>query len=109
MGAQDFLAIAARFAIVFIENVPMMDYSQRNEAKRFILLIDTLYDNHVTIVVSAAANPHALYTAGRGTELFEFQRTASRLIEMQSTEYLEKSREKAPSGLSGNAEKHRNN
>ncbi len=88
LGANDYLAIAERFSVVFIENVPMMDYGQRNEAKRFILLIDTLYDNHITTVVLAAANPHVLYTAGRGTESFEFQRTASRLIEMQSKDYL---------------------
>ncbi|MEM7463252.1 MAG: cell division protein ZapE [Pseudomonadota bacterium] len=88
LGANDYLAIADRFSVVFIENVPMMDYGQRNEAKRFILLIDTLYDNHITTVVLAAANPHVLYTAGRGTESFEFQRTASRLIEMQSKDYL---------------------
>ncbi|MGI9400357.1 MAG: cell division protein ZapE [Rhizobiaceae bacterium] len=88
LGASDYLAIVERFSVVFIENVPMMDYAQRNEAKRFILLIDTLYDNHVMTVISAEANPHVLYTAGRGTESFEFQRTASRLIEMQSKEYL---------------------
>jgi cell division protein ZapE len=109
MGAQDYLAIAARFTVIFIENVPMMDYSQRNEVKRFILLVDTLYDNHVTTVISAAANPHALYTAGRGTEFFEFQRTASRLIEMQSREYLEHCREIASERLSENAEKQANN
>lgn len=91
LGANDYLAIVERFSVVFIENVPMMDYAQRNEAKRFILLIDTLYDSHITTVVSAAANPHVLYTAGRGTESFEFQRTASRLIEMQSKEYLSSS------------------
>jgi cell division protein ZapE len=89
-GARDFLAIANRFDTVFIENVPMMDYSKRNEAKRFILLIDTLYDNCIRTVISAAANPHALYSAGSGTEAFEFQRTASRLIEMQSESYQEK-------------------
>lgn len=109
MGAQDFLAIAERFTIVFIENVPMMDYSQRNEVKRFILLVDTLYDNQVTTVISAAANPHALYTAGRGTEFFEFQRTASRLIEMQSREYLERGQQKALERLSENAEVHAKN
>ncbi|GIL00504.1 MAG: cell division protein ZapE [Alphaproteobacteria bacterium] len=86
-SAEDYLAIAARFDRVFIEGVPMMDLSMRNAAKRFILLIDTLYDSGTRTVISAAANPHALYQAGSGVEVFEFQRTASRLIEMQSPDY----------------------
>jgi cell division protein ZapE len=86
-GAIDYLAIAERFDTLFIEGVPMMDLSRRNEAKRFILLIDTLYDNGIHAVISAAANPHALYQATSGVEVFEFRRTASRLIEMQSGDY----------------------
>jgi cell division protein ZapE len=69
--------------------VPVLGEGSRNEAKRFILLIDTLYDHHVRLVVSAAAPPPQLYTAKRGNEVFEFERTASRLIEMQSHEWLE--------------------
>jgi len=65
-----------------------MGKPERNAAKRFILLIDTLYDNHIRLVVSAAAQPDALYKATSGTEAFEFERTASRLIEMQSMDYL---------------------
>lgn len=91
-SAEDFLAIARHFHTVFVEGVPMMDYARRNQAKRFILLIDTLYDNGIHTVISAAANPHALYQASRGNEIFEFRRTASRLIEMQSSEYIARQR-----------------
>jgi cell division protein ZapE len=89
LGARDFLAIASRFSTIFIDHVPVLGEGSRNEAKRFILLIDTLYDHHVRLVVSAAAPPPQLYTAKRGPEVFEFERTASRLIEMQSHEWLE--------------------
>lgn len=88
LAAGDYLAISRKYHTIFLENVPFMSGQKRNEAKRFILLIDTLYDRHIKLVVSAAANPHALYQGQGGTEAFEFQRTASRLIEMQSTEYL---------------------
>ena len=69
--------------------MPVLAEGKRNEAKRFILLIDTLYDHHVRLVVSAEAPPAELYTAKRGNEVFEFERTASRLIEMQSRDWLE--------------------
>lgn len=95
-GASDYLAIVREFDTVFIEGVPMMGVSMRNEAKRFITLIDTLYDHDARTVISAEANPHALYQGTTGTESFEFQRTASRLIEMQSEEYLNRF-----NGLSG--------
>lgn len=88
LGAQDYLAIARRYHTVFVEGVPMMDLTDRNAAKRFINLIDALYEQKVRLVMSAEANPHALYQGKSGTEAFEFQRTASRLIEMQSTDYL---------------------
>jgi len=89
LGARDFLAIANRFSTIFIDRVPVLGEGSRNEAKRFILLIDTLYDHYVRLVMSAAAPPPQLYTARRGNEVFEFERTASRLIEMQSHEWLE--------------------
>lgn len=99
LGARDYLAIADRFSTVFIDHVPVLGEGKRNEAKRFILLIDTLYDRHMRLVMSAAASPERLYTAKRGTEVFEFERTASRLVEMQSRDWLEswtERREMAP-------------
>jgi cell division protein ZapE len=89
LGARDYLAIAGRFSTVFIDHVPVLGEGKRNEAKRFILLIDTLYDHHMRLVVSAAAPPEGLYTAKRGNEVFEFERTASRLVEMQSRDWLD--------------------
>jgi cell division protein ZapE len=86
LGAADYLAIAERFHTVILAGIPEMRAEQRNEAKRFNTLIDTLYDRHVNLVASAAAPPEKLYTAGDGA--FEFQRTVSRLMEMRSEAYL---------------------
>jgi cell division protein ZapE len=88
-GASDYLAIARRFHTLVLDDVPLLEVENRNEAKRFIILIDTLYERSVKLVVSAAAEPHLLYRADHGREAFEFDRTASRLIEMRSREYLE--------------------
>ena len=87
-SAADYLAIARNYHTIFLEDVPIMQREDHNAAKRFILLIDTLYDNHIRIVVSAEAKPDRLYTATSGTEAFEFKRTISRLHEMQSREYI---------------------
>lgn len=87
-SAEDYLAIARRFHTLFIEDVPVMGKENHNAAKRFILLIDTLYDSHSRIVVLAEAPPEGLYTGKSGTEAFEFARTISRLNEMQSVEYI---------------------
>ncbi|KQZ14996.1 ATPase [Mesorhizobium sp. Root554] len=90
LGARDYLAIAQRFSTIFIDHVPVLDPTLRNPTKRFILLIDTLYDTRKRLVVSADAPPAGLYAGRPGiTEAFEFDRTASRLIEMQSREWLE--------------------
>lgn len=88
LGASDYLAIAARFDTVFIDCIPAMTAEKRNEAKRFILLIDTLYDNRVRLLASAEDAPERLYAGATGTEAFEFARTASRLTEMQSRDWL---------------------
>ena len=74
----------ARIPHLILDGIPVMDYPQRNEAKRFIALIDTLYDNAVKLVASAEAEPAALYLGVEGYEANEFKRTASRLIEMRS-------------------------
>jgi cell division protein ZapE len=88
LGAADYLKIAHEFHTLLIDRVPVMDFPQRNAAKRFIILIDTLYDNAVKLVASADAEPDDLYVAADGVEVMEFKRTASRLIEMRSQEYL---------------------
>jgi cell division protein ZapE len=88
LGASDFLAIAQRFHTILIDHIRVMSRDQRNEAKRFINLIDTLYDQRVKLIASAEAEPDALFQGEDGYEVFEFDRTASRLIEMRSTDYL---------------------
>ena len=88
LGARDYLAIASRYSTLFIDHIPVLADGRRNEAKRLILLIDTLYDRHVRLVVSAAAPPAELYAGKTGVEVFEFDRTVSRLIEMQSGDWL---------------------
>lgn len=92
LGARDYLAIAGRFDTIFIDGIPVLGPEKRNEAKRFILLIDTLYDQRVRLVASAAAAPEELYRGRTGTEAFEFERTASRLNEMQAAEWRETAR-----------------
>jgi cell division protein ZapE len=88
LAAADFLRIAHDFHTIVLDRIPVMDFDHRNEAKRFIIFIDTLYDNGVKLVASADAEPDALYTSADGYEALEFKRTASRLIEMRSDAYL---------------------
>jgi cell division protein ZapE len=85
-GAADYLAIAQAYHTVIIVGIPVMGPELRNEAARFVTLIDALYENNVKLFATAAAEPEALYPAGDGR--FEFERTVSRLMEMQSAEYM---------------------
>jgi len=86
LGAADYLAIAERYVTVILEGVPRLSPRQRNEARRFNILIDTLYEARTLLIVSAAVPPEEIYVKGDGT--FEFRRTVSRLGEMQSEEYI---------------------
>jgi cell division protein ZapE len=85
-GAADYLAIARAFHTVILVGIPQMGPENRNEAIRFTKLIDALYEHRVKLFVTAAAEPEALYQAGDGA--FEFERTVSRLNEMQSEDYM---------------------
>ena len=83
---NDYIEIARNYQCVFVEHVPRFDATRENAARRFIALVDELYDRNVNLILSAAAVPTELYQGERLT--FEFQRTASRLIEMQTEDYL---------------------
>jgi cell division protein ZapE len=85
-GAADYLAVARRYHSVILVGIPVMGPDRRNEAARFVTLIDAFYEHKVKLLAAADAPPDGLYPAGDGA--FEFQRTASRLIEMQSRDYL---------------------
>jgi cell division protein ZapE len=86
LASVDYLAIADRFAVVILEAIPRLGPAERDAARRFNILIDTLYEARTLLIVSAEVPPEEIYTAGDGT--FEFQRTVSRLIEMQSEDYI---------------------
>jgi cell division protein ZapE len=88
LGPQDYLAIARRFHTLFIENIPTLSPDNRQEAARFITLIDALYEAGTRLVATSAAQPETLYVKGDGA--FEFERTVSRLREMSSQSWLEK-------------------
>lgn len=86
LGAADYLRLAHAFQTLILENVPQLGPHNRNEAKRFVTLIDAIYETRTKLVMSAEVEPSELYLKGDG--VFEFERTASRLIEMRSAEYL---------------------
>jgi cell division protein ZapE len=86
LGASDYLAIAAHFHTVILSGIPMLPPEKRNESKRFVTLIDALYEAKTNLVCSAAAPPHEL--SPEGETAFAFQRTVSRLMEMQADDYI---------------------
>ena len=104
LGASDYLRICHEFHTLIVDRIPVMGFEQRNAAKRFIILVDTLYDHSVKLIASAAAEPDALYRASDGYEANEFKRTASRLIEMRSRSYLALSHGRHDSAAGGSSE-----
>jgi cell division protein ZapE len=103
LAASDYLRLAHDYHTILIDRIPVMDHPERNAAKRFISLIDTLYDNAVKLMASAEADPVSLYLATEGTEANEFKRTASRLIEMSSESYLALPHGRKDSAASGSS------
>ncbi len=85
LGSVDYIALAQRFTCVILQGIPKLTADQRNEAKRFVTLIDVLYEHQTRLICSAETAPHLLYESGDGA--FEFRRAASRLLEMQSHSY----------------------
>ena len=96
LGSADYLKLAHTYHTLFLDRIPVLTPDKRNEARRFIHLIDALYDNHVKLIASAAAEPATLYMEGDGADAF--MRTASRLIEMRSTSYLALPHDRGRSG-----------
>lgn len=86
-AAQDYLALAARFHTLLIDHVPRLTYDRRNETKRFMILVDILYEHHRRLIVAADAAADKLFVDNE--HAFEFKRTLSRLAEMQSVQYLD--------------------
>ena len=90
LGPADYLALARRFHTLILADVPFLSPDKRNEARRFVTLVDALYEASTRLIASAAAEPDMLYPAGDGS--FEFQRTASRLMEMRSADWVGRQR-----------------
>jgi cell division protein ZapE len=103
LAAADYLRLGHEYHTIILDHIPVMNFDSRNAAKRFIILIDALYDLNVKLIASAAAEPDALYRADEGFEAQEFKRTASRLIEMRSEAYLARPHGAAHSQMSGSS------
>ncbi len=89
LGAADYLALAKNFDKIIVDDVPAMTFDRRDEAKRFITLVDVLYETKTKLVLCAQAEVEELYHADQGAEAVEFRRTVSRLTEMRSEDYLD--------------------
>ena len=103
LAASDYLRLAHDYHTIMVDRIPVMDYPERNAARRFITLIDTLYDNAVKLMATAEADPLSLYLAADGHEANEFRRTSSRLIEMSSESYLALPHGRKDSAASGSS------
>lgn len=101
LGAGDYLALARRYHALLIDRVPKLDETRRNEARRFMTLIDALYERNVKLVATAETGPDAIWTGSEGYEAFGFARTASRLAEMGSDEWLSRPHGAGHSAASG--------
>ncbi|MCL3881341.1 cell division protein ZapE [Marivita sp. GX14005] len=97
LGPADYLALADAVRVLIIEDIPRLSRQNFNEARRFVTLIDALYEARVRVIASAAAEPEMLFVEGTGA--FEFERTASRLREMQSEDWADGMKKEAPKGL----------
>jgi cell division protein ZapE len=89
LGAADYMELAERYPTIFIDHVPELNYAKRNEAKRFIILIDVLYDNGNRLFLSAERGPDDIYQVPQGLKVGEFTRASSRLVQMTSVDWLE--------------------
>ena len=103
LGASDYLRLARDYHTLIIDRIPVMEDADRNAAKRFIALIDTLYDNGVKLMASSDTDPLSLYRATEGFEAHEFKRTSSRLIEMGSESYLAQAHGRGNSAAGGSS------
>ena len=103
LGASDYLGLARDYHTLIIDRIPVMEDADRNAAKRFIALIDTLYDNGVKLMASSDTDPLSLYRATEGFEAHEFKRTSSRLIEMGSESYLAQAHGRGNSAAGGSS------
>ncbi len=96
LGTADYIALATAGHTLLLDGVPRLGPDQRNEARRLINLVDVLYDRRIRLIVAAEAEPDQLYAAGDGRDMFE--RTASRLVEMRSDDYLRRLPGAVPGG-----------
>jgi cell division protein ZapE len=103
LAAADYLRVAREYHTLILDRIPVMNADDHNAAKRFIILVDTLYDMNVKLIASADAEPDALYRADDGFEAQEFKRAASRLVEMRSQSYLGRPHGAAHAQLSGSS------